>query len=245
MRKRFKEKAFEGKFIFSIFVIVLSFLVCIMLPCNTEARSVLKKKKSKQAKVSAVFFGDSYGTHPFKSRRWPFYLRKALGLTKAGCKKSIKGGSGFCSANRKRNFVERLKKMKRNKRVRIVLIVGGVRNDLKYPEEAVLMKMKEFDLLLSEKFPNAKICYALPNYTKEVEKQLETVSRKTVCRDFAASLGWHYLESTETCLYGQEDCFEKDGHHPNKRAQKLISEALLKDLESFGIDKEYFKRSVK
>lgn len=184
-----------------------------------------------------ILFGDSYGKHPRSAEaHWHDKLKSVFQIPDENVITRIRGRSGFAVSRKKTNFVAMIGKMRPDSSVKAILIVGGVRNDMHYSKKYTKAQMKKFNKLARRKFPNAKIYYAIPNWTAESKaKKAKLLARKRFCNSVAKSLRWIRLKKTEKCLYKAKRWYEKDRHHPNKKGQRIISNALVKDLKKFTV----------
>lgn len=215
-----------------LFIRRLLFIVSVLiLTCLTCMPAWASKKIGK-----TIAFSDSYGTRPFDGTKWTGYVKEYFGLNQHTMTKKIKGGSGFAVKSKEKNFLYKLKKMKADPDVRTILIVGGINNDMPFSESTVRKKMKEFNKYALKKFPRATIYYALPNWTAQDQPTKDRIlKRKEFCKREAHALKWKWMPSTEKCLYGQKNWYQKDLHHPNKNGAMIIGRAIIKDLKSFKI----------
>ena len=203
----------------------------MLFPENVFAAK--KTELTKESKV--IIISDSYSVKPKKARRWPYYVEKFLNTGQGQVILSAKIGSGFTKKGRF-SFTKRLKKMVPDQNVRMVIVLGGVRNDLRSSKKKLYRQMKRFSAMVKKKFPNAGIYYGIPNYEVKKERIRERLlKRKRILKKYCRKLGWKYLRYTEKCLYKRKKNFSKDGHHLSKKGQKILGKNVIKDLKRYGI----------
>ena len=184
-----------------------------------------------------ILFGDSYGRHPRSAEaHWHDEVKSVFGIPDENVITKVRSGSGFTVSKKKKNFVAQIRKMSPDASVNMILIVGGVRNDMHHSKKYTKARMTLFNEIARRKFPNATIYYAIPNWSTENKKiKRKLLARKRFCNSVAKSLHWKRLKKTEKCLYKVKRWYEKDRHHPNKKGQRIISKSLIKNLKKFTV----------
>lgn len=182
--------------------------------------------------TTTIMVGDSYSTRPkgySEKYRWPEQLKKNLGLKDNQVCVRRKWGYGFARDGRK--FYDLLKNLDDSNKVKRIIIVGGVTNDMHQMKSKAVIKtqFKKLDTLLRDKYPNAKIYYAAPSWKNDKSVQSSIKERKKWYKSFCATYGWKYLSNCENIYENVSSWDEGDGHHPNFYGVSLLVKALSKN----------------
>lgn len=215
-----------GKF----FILVAVCLVFITLATCTVSPTKVSSKTKRDDRW--IMIGDSYSRRPLgnKNKAWPVQLRKKLKLKAS--KVRIIQRSGYGIARKDKNYYKVLKKLPSNKKVRCIVIQSGPRNDKQATKKQIYKATKRLAKLIRKKYPNAHVYYASPNWSVESEEKQEMLrTRKKWYKKFAKKVGWTYMSSVQNIYVGDDDWYEKDGHHPNLKGVNKLSKAMAKSLK--------------
>ena len=236
---------------------LIVFLIIISM-CITPTYARTNKKKIAKSEVKWIFIGDSYSAYG-QNTKIPELLVKKIKLKKKEYETFCHGGYGFAATcfGEKATFTSLIKYEKTNKNVKNVLVIGGIGNDIRTngDETSITDAMNRFFELVKEKYPNAIIWYAMPNWSanttnpahpkgedsKEWQKKITEI--ESVYIKNCALNGVQVLKRTRTCLRfnNNRKYFIDDLHHPSLKGRKLIAESIYKDITNSNIYKQQIK----
>ena len=207
----------------------------------------LLPKSSSATQLKFVVIGDSYSTvrKDVVTDPWPEQLRDYLDLPKSRYIISRKGGSGFTIGKTGKSFIQLVEEAKTSKanawvdpKVTHVLVVGGIGNDLRSSKTKIKKQFLRFTDIARERFPNAQLLYAAPNWGTETARQEALASRKIYYRKLCGLFGWTYLPKTSSVLKNKQILakgFHTDGHHPTQSSVDKIAKTLFQEIDSLFI----------
>lgn len=187
-----------------------------------------------------VMVGDSYALTGTWSKCWPARVAKRLCLPSKRWSLRAANGYGFATGS----FADLVKSSERDRGVSDVLIVGGSGNDLPMSTNAVKSGYRRTIAAIREKWPNARIMHAIPNWHLRSEWYQSTItSRYSLYRSLARTYDVQYLPKCERILSGRWDRMFGDGNHPNEKGADAIAKAVVKDIRKWDRrSKDYLLR---
>lgn len=200
-----------------------------------------------------LLIGDSYGSQEYKRQRFNsvirevpvtwiqnlemYYLKDVESVSERGAGFVMKGAHG-------NNFVNLAGSchVKNPAAITRVLVGGGQGNDARAigmgdaTKEQIKAGMRTFTRTVKNRFPNAKILYAPINWAAKSGTQTSIKIMNNFLIPYAKSLGWVYLEGTDSALKLSDQVilnyFYNDYSHPNKPGQWRITNAIVKALKT-------------
>lgn len=203
-----------------------------------------------------VFLGDSYAKttrHP----NLPGLIADALGLEDRGGYYMTSCMIGAGTAKTVRSFWKLLKKLPSSRKVTDVLIIGGINNDRNHSRKEIENGMKRFAKLARFKYPNARLMYAIPQWTVSVKqipsrearervliRQIRIKTRMPWYKEACRKNGIYFLSDVRLALRGSNNkkYFKKDLHHPSDEGLSKIAQAVKKAVRK--LDKTTKVRSI-
>ena len=187
--------------------------------------------------LSIVMVGDSYThtQHGAIQDPWPEQLQRLLGLPDNRFVISRKGTAGFAYGYRLRRL---LTNVPPSESVTMVLVVGGLGNDLRVTDRQVRVGFREFTRIAHERFPNANLFYAGPHWSMKASRRAKLTARIPLYRKLCQKYGWVFLEQTTYTMHNAKAIrywFAEDKHHPNQLGHDAIAKNIyLEIMEKLG-----------
>ena len=182
--------------------------------------------------LSIVVIGDSYThtQHGAIENPWPEQLQKLLGLPDSQFVISRKGTAGFSYGY---HFRKLLMNVPPSDTVTMVLVVGGLGNDLRVTDTKVRSGFRLFTKLAHERFPNASLFYAAPNWAMKHSRQSKEAGRIPLYQKLCLKYGWVFLEQTTNTMHNAMAIrfwFGEDTHHPNQLGHDAIARNIYQEI---------------
>ena len=190
-----------------------------------------------------LMIGDSNSQLHYPGRdnsvAWPEFVMQCLGLSQSQVSWFREGGYGFASPGKR--FADALSGFAADTSMTDILIVGGAGNDRKCSRADIAQGFRDFCTVASRKFPNARIMYAIPNWSlRNTTYQSQVSANIPYYKQLCTQYGVVYLSGLESVLKGHPEYFFSDQMHWNYAGQKavsqvLISKIMLLDKNKYGV----------
>lgn len=212
-----------------LYLFLALFAVALLIPKTADAAAASDRK--------FVFVGDSYSiVREGVTKPWPELMMEMLGIDSRHALFARKGGYGIAKPDHR--FITLVQQLKKDLKVTDVVIIGAIGNDWRCSESLIRKHFKLLDAECRKRFPNARIVYGFCNW-RIINDPVQTVikRRQNLYKQCAISNGWIYLAGIEKILWGHNEYFQSDGHHPTQEAQNLIGKAVVRAYKKYCVSK--------